>query len=82
MKQKGGLVAISKQINEWYHVHIIWGDFVSDSKSPTNYYATVTRINDDVQMVFTNKRKWLLGLRIQPWALNRAFKKYDKVRRI
>ncbi len=76
MKKKGGLIAVSKHINNRYHVHIIMRGF--HGQTSDDYHATVTRLSDDIQLIFISDWKWVLGWKIRPWALNRAFKYYDK----
>lgn len=78
MSQKGGLMAVGKQVDERYHVHIVMQGF---SMTSDDYHATVTRLSDDAQLVFVNKWKWVLKWRIRRRALDREFKRYDKRKR-
>lgn len=76
MTEKGGLVSTSRQIDGRYHTHIVMRNF--HGQTPDDYHATVTRLNDDVQLVFFNRWKWWLKWRIRRRAIDRAFKRYDK----
>jgi hypothetical protein len=79
MKKEGGLVAVSKKIDECYHVRIIMRGFRIKSNE---YQATATRFKDDAQLVFISQSRWLLEWKIKRWALDRAFKQYDQRQKI
>ncbi len=78
MKHKGGLVAVSRQVDGKYYVQIVMRGLEQTSD---DYHATVTRLSDDIQLVFISNWKWLLGWKIRSSALDRAFKSYDKRKR-
>ncbi len=76
MKKEGGLIETVRSNAGGYYIRITRQDYRGQASD--EYKATVTRISDDVQMSFFSDWKWWLGWKIRPWALDRAFKQYDK----
>ncbi len=76
MKIEGGLVETVRSNAGNYHIRITRQDYHGQAND--EYKASVTRISDDVELRFFSEWKWLLEWKIKPWALDRAFKYYDK----
>lgn len=57
-----------------YHVAIIKREFQMTSD---DYHATVTRLADDVALIWIASWKWYLKWQVRPRAIRRAFKRYD-----
>lgn len=59
-----------------YHVRIIRRDGMGQTRD--DFHATVTRLSDDVQLVFISDWRTWLEWRTRRSALDRAFRSYDK----
>jgi len=77
MNYRGGLVSVVRRMQGRYYIRITMRDF--HGQTADDYHATVTRISDDVQLVFISEWKWLLDWKLQRSTLDRAFKQYDKM---
>lgn len=57
-----------------YQVVIVKREFLMTSD---DYHATVTRLADDVELIWIAPWKWYLKWQLRPRAIHRAFKRYD-----
>lgn len=58
-----------------YNVRIVRRNF---EQSADDYHATVTRLSDGVEMIWTNKYRWMLKWHTRRKKLDRWFAKRDK----
>lgn len=58
-----------------YNVRIVRRNF---QQSADDYHATVTRLSDGVELIWTNKFRWLLKWHTRRRKLDRWFARYDK----
>jgi molybdopterin-biosynthesis enzyme MoeA-like protein len=66
-------------VNNTYVIEIVRRNGLGQTSD--DFHATVTRRSDDVKLVYINRWRWMLKMRLRRRALDRAFRSYEKRQR-